>query len=232
MPQINSETFFFSLVGGVVPAIIWLLFWLREDKRRPEPRGLIMETFVMGMLMVLLVIPFQRWTKIEGDNGTTFLIWAALEEIFKFGGAYFIALRRKEMNEPIDALIYMMTIALGFSALENAIFLAHPISNSFFAQSIITGNMRFIGANLLHTIASATIGIAIGFTYYKDWFTKSFNIFWGLILAIALHTVFNLFIIDGRSGVTFATFGFVWIAIVILMLFFEKIKKIYPVNKI
>jgi RsiW-degrading membrane proteinase PrsW (M82 family) len=232
MQYISPETFFLSLIGGVVPAVVWLLFWLREDKKRPEPRGLLMETFVLGMLMVPIAIKFEIWTQIQGDPVTTFMIWGAIEEICKFGAAYFIALRRKEMNEPIDALIYMMTVALGFSALENAIFLVTPISGHFFAQSLITGNMRFIGASLLHTISSATIGIAIGFTYYKDWFTKSFNIFWGLILAIALHTTFNLLIMEGQSGTTFATFGFVWIAIVILMLFFEKIKKIYPVNKI
>jgi len=230
--SVPAEVFLFSLVGGVIPALIWLMFWLREDSKRPEPRGLIMLTFVAGMIAVPLVIPFQKWTFIAGDQSLTFLIWAALEELFKFGAAYFIALRRKEDNEPIDPLIYMMTAALGFAAMENTIFIFQPLLQGNFTESLITGNIRFIGASLLHTISSATVGIAMGLSFYKGRGMKKLDLILGLLLAIALHTAFNLFIIKENSGTTFATLGFVWIAIVVLMLFFERIKRIFPVNEI
>ncbi len=230
--SVPAEVFLFSLVGGIIPALIWLMFWLREDSKRPEPRGLIMLTFIGGMLAVPLVIPFQKWTQIAGAQSMTFLIWAGLEEVFKFGAAYFIALRRKEDNEPIDPLIYMMTAALGFAAMENAIFIFHPLLQGNYTESLITGNIRFIGASLLHTISSATVGIAMGLSFYKGRALKELDVIVGLLLAILLHTVFNLFIIKENSGTTFATLGFVWIAIVVLMLFFEKLKRIFPVNKI
>ncbi len=229
---ISVETIFFSLVGGIVPSILWLFFWLKEDKKRPEPRGLIALTFICGMLMVPLVIPFQKLTQIDSNGTLTFFIWATLEESLKFAAAYFIAIRRKEDNEPVDGLIYIMTAALGFAALENAIFIFQPLSSGNVTESLITGNIRFIGASLLHTISSAVIGIALGLSFYKDKFTKLFSVLFALLIAIALHTAFNLFIMKEHSGTTFATFGFVWITIVVLMLFFEKIKKIYPVNKI
>ena len=72
------------------------------------------------------------------------------------------------MDEPIDAVIYMITVALGFSALENALFLSNLISTSSFAQSIITGNSRFLGATLLHVASSAAVGVMIGLSYYKN----------------------------------------------------------------
>lgn len=230
--SIPPEVFLFSLVGGIIPSIIWLLFWLREDKRRPEPRGLIMLAFLGGMLAVPLVIPFQQWTLNEGSQFATFLSWATLEEVFKFVAAYLIVLRLKEDNEPIDPIIYMMTVALGFAALENAIFLFKPLLQGQYNESLITGNIRFIGASLLHTISSATIGIAMGLSFYREKWIKGLYLFFGIIVAIALHTAFNLFIIKENSGITFATLGFVWIAIVILMLFFEKVKRVYAVNKI
>ena len=226
------EVFLFSLVGGIIPAIIWLLFWLREDRKRPEPRGLIMLAFLGGMLAVPLVIPFQQLTLVNGNQFLTFLSWATLEEIFKFGAAYVIALRLKEDNEPIDPIIYMMTVALGFAALENAIFLFHPLVNGNYTESLITGNIRFIGASLLHTISSATIGIAMGLSFYKERSVKNIYLIIGVFVAIALHTAFNLFIIKENSGTTFATLGFVWIAIVVLMLLFERVKRVYAVNKI
>jgi RsiW-degrading membrane proteinase PrsW (M82 family) len=228
----SLEVLILSLIGGVIPAIIWLLFWLQEDKKRPEPRGLVMLTFLVGMFVVLLVIPFQKWTQAIGGQSVTFLLWATIEEIFKFAGAYFIVLRRKEDNEPIDPLIYMMTIALGFAAMENTIFIFNPLIEGDFIQGLITGNVRFIGASLLHTLSSAAIGISMGLVFYKDQVTKKISLFVGILVAIVLHTAFNLFIIKENSGITFATLGFVWVAIIILMLFFEKIKTVYPVNKI
>ena len=229
MGVLHAEALFLSLIAGIIPAVIWLLFWLREDRARPEPRGLLMLTFIAGMIAVPLVIPFQKITQSQ-DLNLTFLIWAAIEEIFKFGAAYIVALRREEDNEPIDPLIYMMTVALGFTAMENAIFVFNPLLDGSYTESLITGNIRFIGASLLHTISSATIGIAMGLTFYKSRLRKTVELGGGIIIAIVLHTAFNLFIIKENSGATFATLGFVWIAIVILMLFFERLKRVHPVK--
>lgn len=225
----SVEALFLSLIGGIIPAIIWLQFWLREDRARPEPRGLIMFTFFAGMIAVPLVIPFQKLLQ-SGNQNLTFLLWATIEEFFKFGAAYLVALRREEDNEPIDPIIYMMTVAIGFTAMENAIFIFNPLLNGNYTESLITGNIRFIGASLLHSISSATIGIAMGLSFYKTRLRKSIDLIIGFIIAIALHTAFNLFIIKENSGATFATLGFVWIAIVILMLFFERVKRVYPVK--
>jgi RsiW-degrading membrane proteinase PrsW (M82 family) len=228
----NASTITVSLIGGVIPALVWLLFWLREDRKRPEPKGLLALTFFVGMLGVPLVIPFQQLTlgALAGNTTGIFLAWAAIEEIVKFGAAYVIALRKKDTNEPVDALIYIMTAALGFTALENALFIFDPLSSGNVSATLITGTTRFIGASLLHTLSSAVVGISIALSFYKNRNQKRVRIFWGLITAIALHTIFNLLIIREQNGMTFATFGFVWIAIVIVMLFFEKVKRVYPVN--
>lgn len=230
----NSDIFFYSLIGGIIPALIWLTFWLREDSKRPEPRGLLMATFAGGMFAVVMVIPFQNFFY-RPDIFSPMIMWALMatfEELFKFGAAFFIVLRRKETDEPIDAVIYMMTAALGFVALENSLFILDSFSRGDIFGGIMTGNFRFIGASLLHTISSAAIGVAIALSFYKNRVVKIISAFIGIIVAIALHTLFNFFIMKETDSVTLATFGFVWIAIVILMLFFERIKKIYAVNKI
>ena len=48
--------------------------------------------------------------------------------------------------------------------------------------------MRFIGATLLHVVASATIGIFISFAFYKNRFSKFFMTIIGLIVAVTLHS--------------------------------------------
>ena len=51
--MVSPNIIFLSLIGGILPALFWLYFWLREDKLKPEPRSLIMLSFFGGMAAVL-----------------------------------------------------------------------------------------------------------------------------------------------------------------------------------
>lgn len=220
-----ESVFFYALLGGIFPALLWLWFWLKEDSRCPEPRNLILLSFIAGMIVVPLVLPFQKFAATHFIGTTLIVLWASVEELLKFFAAYLFVLRRKDMDEPIDAIIYMITIALGFAAFENTLFLLNPLGDGNIVESVLTGNLRFIGAMVLHTLASAVIGVAIALSFYKSAFAKRIYIFFGIILAIVLHTLFNFFIIQSNGEKLLEVFIFVWLGIVILILFFEKIKR-------
>lgn len=224
----NSLTIFYSLVGGVLPALFWLWFWLQEDRLHPEPRSRIITVFVFGMVSVFLVLPFERFVfnyMAQSLSLITIFLWASIEEVFKYLAAYFSALRAREMDEPIDAIIYMITAALGFSALENSLFLSNLIDIGKISDSFITGNSRFLGATLLHTASSAAIGVMIGLAYYKKTKTKIFFLCTGLVLSIVLHTAFNLLIMKLEKDLFFVFSG-VWVLIISLILLIEKVKKV------
>ncbi len=226
--EISSSTFLFALLGGIVPAVLWLLFWLREDKLHPEPRGLIMLAFLAGMITVVFVIPVEMGLKTLFGGGTILVaLWAITEESLKFIFAYLFVLRNKAVNEPIDVIIYMITVALGFAAFENTLFLLPTLSDGLVVESIVTGNLRFVGATLIHILSSATIGATLAFSFYKTKISREFALFIGLILASILHTLFNFFILKGNgdSGLL-ETFLVVWVGIIILIFVFEKIKQI------
>ncbi len=224
--MLSAETVIYVLLGGIVPTLLWLWFWRREDRLHPEPRRLILLAFVMGMLTIPFVIPLQKYTATIFSGSVLILIWAATEELFKYGFAYFSVLRNKEVNEPIDAVIYMITIALGFAALENALFLIEPISDGRFIEGIVTGNFRFFGATLLHVLSSATVGIFMAFAFYKSKSVKRLYTATGIILAILLHTLFNFSIIHSNGTNILFVFGSVWAGIIVLLLALEKIKTI------
>lgn len=231
--MLNPNTIFFSLIGGILPALFWLYFWLREDKLKPEPRSLIMLSFFAGIVAVLAALFAEKTVKdIIANNIILIAIYAPIiEELFKFLAAYFTTLRRKEDDEPIDPIIYLISSALGFAALENVLFLMSPLSENNIITSIATGNLRFIGATLLHVVASASIGIFIGFSFYKSRFFKFFMIITGLIVAITLHSFFNFFIIKGTDKSILAVFGSLWVAVIFLILILEKVKRIKTVGK-
>ena len=222
------ENIIWALSGGTIPALVWLWFWLREDRLHPEPRILILTAFLAGMLAVPLVIPFEKTVSdYFGSGSLVFVIWAIVEELAKFFVAWAVVLRRREVDEPIDAMIYMITIALGFSAIENSLFILAPIAGGDAIGALVTGNLRFIGATLLHIISSSAIGAAIALSFYQSAKIRKEFVLIGVILSITLHTIFNLLIIKSNdNGGTFFVFLSVWITIVVLMIIFEKVKSL------
>jgi len=215
-----------AILGGFVPALFWLWFWLREDRAHPEPKRLILFSFIAGIAVVPLVLPLQKFAieRFAGDN--LIFVWVIIEEVLKYSVALAVVLWNKAVDEPIDCIIYMITIALGFSALENALFIFTPLTNGAFFDSFFTGNFRFIGATLLHVLASGTVGVAMALAFYKG---KLFKIIFstvGLFIAIVLHALFNFFIMDSSGERILGVFLFVWIGIIILFLLFEKAKLI------
>ena len=218
----------YALLGGILPALIWLAFWLREDAEHPESRGLLIRTFLFGMSAVVLVLPFEQTIDMwfPGVTFAAILLWVVFEEVFKFGAAYVGGLKSTEDNEPIDPLIYMITAALGFVALENTLFIFGPVVEAEITQSVITGMLRFMGASLLHVVSSGFIGAALAFSFYQPPRKRIVFAMLGLILAIAFHTVFNLAIIHWDNFGAVLAFGMVWIGVVLLLVAFEKAKLI------
>ncbi len=228
-----------AAAGGVLPALAWLWFWRREDSAHPEPRRLIALAFFAGMLTVAAVIPLQKLTAayiseayffvgILSIQTLIFTAWSIIEEVAKFVFAYFTVLRRREDDEPIDPVIYMVTVALGFAAAENTLFLLSPLAGDSLVQTVMTGNLRFVGATLLHILASAVIGVMMGFAFYEKrrvrvWYTTI-----GVILACVLHAAFNFFILNTDESDLLRTFAFVWLGVILLLAILEFVKRLRP----
>jgi RsiW-degrading membrane proteinase PrsW (M82 family) len=218
-----------AAAGGVLPALAWLWFWLREDSKHPEPRMLIALAFIAGMICVALAVPLEKFVQPFLTSTTlVFTAWSIIEEVLKYGFAYATVLRRAEDDEPIDPVIYMVTVALGFAAAENTLFLLSPIAGSTLLQTLMTGNLRFIGATLLHVISSAAIGVCIGITFYKKKKVRRMAAIVGVILACVLHASFNFFILSAPEESLLRTFSFVWIGVIVLLAVLEYVKRIHP----
>ncbi len=223
----NPTAFIIALVAGTIPAILWLLFWLREEGRAgEEPNGLIILTFIAGMLSVMLVLPLEKLVAaLVSDHVTQITLWAAAEEILKFVAFALIMTNSPYLDEPVDYAIYLMTAGLGFAALENGMYLIHPVATSGATVSFLTGNLRFLGSTLLHSVTSGIIGISIGLAFFTDAGTRFFFGAVGLGAAIALHTVFNFFIMQKNGENFIQVFGFLWVITIIIMLLFEKLRR-------
>lgn len=215
-----------ALAGGVLPALFWLWFWMREDAARPEPYRLVLLTFLSGMLVVPLALPLQKLALDLYAGLTLTFVWVTIEEVLKYAAALALVLWNRAVDEPIDYVIYMIATALGFAALENALFIFNPLVDGDYANSFITGNFRFLGATLLHILASGTVGVFLAFAFYRRSSIKLLYGTLGLFMAIVLHALFNFFIMDAHGERILSVFLFVWIGIIALFLIFEKLKLI------
>lgn len=226
MNEMESTYFAIAFVSGLVPALFWVWFWLREDNKRPEPLFLIAITFIAGMAVVPMALPLQKAAISLYSGANVLIVWVIIEELLKYAVALAIVFWNKEVDEPIDMIIYMIVIALGFAALENALFIFNPLVMGEYLSSALTGGFRFLGATLLHVLASGTVGVFMALAYYKSKGTQALAGTAGLFVAIVLHALFNFFIMDASGETILAVFLFVWIGIILLFLLFEKVKLI------
>lgn len=233
--QIASQDFAIAFLCGLIPAIFWLWFWLREDRKNPEPILLIVITFIAGMAVVPAALPLQKLALNIYDGQNVVFVWVIIEEVLKYSAALLVIFWNRAVDEPIDFIIYLITIALGFSALENTLFLLSPLSVHEYNMVAVTGSFRFLGASLLHVLASATIGVCLAFAYYKPVAVKILYGTGGLFIAIVLHALFNFFIMNSAgaengNGVLYVLL-FVWMGTIMLFLLFEKIKLLESMRK-
>jgi protease PrsW len=230
----------YDIAAGVLPSLAWLWFWVREDSDHHEPRYIIALAFFAGMIAVGLAIFLEEAAQplieaavvgVAGISVTavTYVAWSAMEELLKYLLAAATVLYRREDSEPIDPVIYMIVVALGFAAVENALFLMSPSLVGNTALDLIqTANYRFVGATVIHTLSSGAIGAMMGLAFYERWHIKVLYTLCGILLAILLHSCFNIFILNVPGDSVLKVFGFVWIGVVLLLALVEYIKRIRP----
>ena len=113
-----------TLLITIVPSILILLYFFLSDKFK-EPKGSIALVFFLGICVCL---PAGYINSFMENNFKdifserllfSFLGPAWCEELLKFIILYFIVLKRNEFNEPMDGIVYGVTVSLGFATLEN-----------------------------------------------------------------------------------------------------------------
>ncbi|HPO68406.1 MAG TPA: PrsW family glutamic-type intramembrane protease [Candidatus Pacearchaeota archaeon] len=199
--------YIFYILLGISPSIIWLLFYLRKDYY-PEPNKMVIKVFLWGIVSALIAAVLQisiinifKINEVEIKNFIPFFLYnffiiSLTEELVKYLVIRQKVLKSPELDEPIDVVLYMVIAALGFSAIENILF----ILNQPILTSLGITFYRFVGATFLHTLSSGIFGyfLVLSFLNIKK---KNKYFLIGFFLAVFLHTIFNLCIIGFGSSI-------------------------------
>jgi len=200
------------IIFGILPSLAWLFYYLNKDLN-PEPKRVIISLFIWGAIITLPVFLIQvglatLLKNLELDPIITsifywFIVISFTEEIFKYLVVRFNMISSYHLDEPVDVMIYMIVVALGFAALENILYLFFPAGQMTFDQiigrTVFITFMRFIGATFLHTLCSAIIGYSMAVSFFNIEKGK-FTVAIGILMAVLLHGIFNFSImqLDGN----------------------------------
>lgn len=127
-------------VGGVLlGTAIWLWILRRYDRIEPESiRHLLQVGFVGGAASIAAAVVLNELVRVglrlgmdvfehpAAVSGVRLLIFCVcvglIEEVVKSVAAVQTTRRLGDLNEPVDAMVYAMTVALGFASFENAFY--------------------------------------------------------------------------------------------------------------
>lgn len=235
---------------GLLPSLIWLFYYLQKDLH-PEPKQMIVKIFLYGVLITIPVFfiqislfmvfnqlkesgIFDGWP-IIADIIKWFFVIALTEETLKYLVVKFAVLKSIEMDEPLDFMLYMVVVALGFAALENALYLFSPVDqtiNQVLQATFTITVIRFVGATFLHTLCSALVGYSMAKASLIGRRGRSIVIF-GILMATLLHGLYDFSIITLSSPFNFIIPSAVILGLAgFIMYDFDGIQKVKGICKL
>ena len=222
-----EKTLLYAFVGALTPTLFWLLFFLKQDTYMPEPRRLILRTFLFGAASAFFALFFQIIFKLNFTF--TFLsgivVFVAMEELVKYLAVRISIIKHPANNERTDPVLYMICSALGFAAVENFFYIIDYLQNLQYLNSLLSGGYRFIGSTLLHAASSAIVGIFISAVFFQKLYIRRIFTILGLLFATLAHSFFNFLILSENPDYHKYAFIYTWFLIIILLVVFEILRR-------
>jgi len=183
------------LALAIAPGIAICIFIYFKDKYNKEPLGLMLMSFLMGVLAIIPAVLIQLFLSpyIEQQMGESiaytavfaFLVVALSEEGSKFLAVRILPYRRKAFDDPFDGIVYAVMVSMGFATLENIGYV--------YQHGMGTGILRMF----LSVPAHATFGVLMGYHIGLSKFDEAnrgrhmlLAIFWPVLF----HGTFDFFL--------------------------------------
>lgn len=211
------------ITAALIPSLIWLWFYLRQDPH-PEPRRALVLAFVIGALVtipaILAELPSLRIVDFFTQEGMNLAIIAfalygsLVEELVKSISVFLFCRKSRVVDEPVDAMVYSIVVALGFAAAENALSLWRQ-DLSFSGEIPQFLLVRFISGTLLHALVGGIFGFGLAHWLFNlpnrfNWLLGSF------LLAVILHAFWNAAILAALASLSVLLIPLLLVGFVVL----------------
>ncbi|MDQ7784240.1 MAG: PrsW family glutamic-type intramembrane protease [Desulfomonilaceae bacterium] len=174
---------------GVLPGLAWLAFFYATRHKRSQSFGNILRVFLTGCVVTVPAVIVERLTGAGITEGpavhsalVSFLLIGPIEEFFKLLAVWLAVYRSQDFREPLDGIIYSLTAALGFSSVENIIFIAVIGPDAFWS--------RVLYATPAHLLFASMWGYSLGVARFQRQ-GELVTVGKGLLVASLLHGAYD-----------------------------------------
>jgi RsiW-degrading membrane proteinase PrsW (M82 family) len=218
---------FIAFVLAAAPALLLLRYYYRQDRARPEPKGLVLRVFVFGLLSAFAAVPLELLVGLFQDlfrispllhaAFKAFIVAALVEEFLKLTVVRWFAYRSPHFDEVMDGVVYTIVASLGFACVENILYVM--------GGTLLTALLRAFTAVPLHATASGLMGYYVGkakFALNTDSERRLQNR--GLLMAVLIHGTYNFLLFMGPQWGPPATLGIVPLVAVAFFMLRRRIR--------
>lgn len=198
------------VLAALLPAtLIATLFYYLD--RNIEPTKEVLRAFGVGILSVILTLAlayFLRYGVIaDGSFETSFInsFWNAafIEELAKYSVFMLFIYKRKHFDEWYDGILYGIMVGLGFAFVENILYFSQLFET--YGWTLVW--TRSIFSMPIHALLGGIMGFFIGRARFSSNKSLSLSNMWfGLLIPISLHGLFNFFLMYHQSQLAIISF--------------------------
>ncbi|HOD15550.1 MAG TPA: PrsW family intramembrane metalloprotease [Spirochaetota bacterium] len=216
--------FIILMIIAIIPPIGFLLYIHHLDSIEPEPHGLIIKAMLLGAAAVIpaAIIEAILGSLLATSAGSgmvpglgelsaaavnSFVVIAPVEEALKLGVVLLFIWKNANFNEENDGIVYVGASAIGFSLVENILYVAQ--------YGFVTGIMRAVTSIPLHTFTGVLMGYFVGLAKCApEGKSGTGKIVIGFIIAYLVHAVYDTLALSGTAA------GLLIVPLVIVLIIF------------
>ncbi len=217
-----------SLTLAIVPALIIVIYFYRKDRSKPEPKGIIIRIFLLGLLSTVPAIFMEMG--IDALSGflhpyynilypvfKAFIVAGLVEESLKLFIVKKYAFKKKNFDEVMDGIVYTVVAGMGFACLENVLYVLE--------SGITVGILRAFTSIPMHASVSVIMGYWIGMAKFsRNGISRRKLILKGFLLAVLFHGLYDLCIFAIPFWSEFVLIGLLPVLVWAIILAKRKIK--------
>ncbi|MBN2159623.1 MAG: PrsW family intramembrane metalloprotease [Spirochaetes bacterium] len=189
-------------IVALLPPLAFLFYIYRLDKLEPEPVRLVVKAIALGGIAVipagiaetlLARIPALSMGGYLGAAVKSFAIISPVEEALKLAVVMLFIWNDRNFNEENDGIVYVGSAAIGFSMVENVLYVAQ--------SGLFTGIMRAVTAIPLHTFTGVIMGYFVGIARLAPGTKGRGKYIWtGFAIAYVTHGAYDTFVFSGTAA--------------------------------
>jgi protease PrsW len=193
-----------AVLLAAIPASLWLAFFHLQDRHEPEPTHFVVGVFFLGMLVAapladFLVGQLAPSEPLARASLSPFslervvravLVVGLAQELCKYAVVRYTIYTSPEFDEPMDGVVYMMSVGTGFAVWTNY----HRLLELGGSVFLSIGAAQAVVITLAHASFAGALGYVLGrarFTRRRP-LSRGALLFIGLLGAALLNGQFTL----------------------------------------